>query len=181
MKAIFSKDEYVPFVLFIIPAIGMLLFGLYGDFPTNVNWFQSRSFAFFCSNFSFGMLVIGILGIIFAPPTLLKPKKLIRDKIARILPREDFEYIVEQDELNKLYRLKVLEELDEVRQSKHGDIYEFVDLIQVCQAYARVNGFEEDDIMEAMKVKTDEKGGFSDIALTKLNYYNKATTYIWKI
>ena len=180
MKALLDKSDYMPMFLFIIPAIGYLIAGFSGGYVENDIWLNSQMGFFTVSGICFMLFVGGILGFIYAPHTLETPKKLIRTRLIDKIPNTDWEIIMEDDELNKLYRLKVLEELEEVQNSKHKDINEFVDLIQVCQAYARENGFSEDMIMEAMKIKTEQRGGFSDIALTKLNYHNPSNKIYYK-
>ena len=59
----------------------------------------------------------------------MKPKKLIRKFITEKLKDGEWETITDQDELNRLYAIKIREELAEVQASDHKDIMEFVDLI----------------------------------------------------
>lgn len=101
-----------------------------------------------------------------------KLKKLIRSKIILKLKEGEFEEITNIDELNKLYAIKVREELAEIQGSKHNDIMEFVDLIQVAFAFARVNGFNHEEISVAMQTKLDDKGNFGNLALNNLNPTN---------
>lgn len=101
-----------------------------------------------------------------------KPKKLIRSKIIEKLKEGEFEEITNIDELNNLYAIKVREELAEIQGSKHNDIMEFVDLIQVAFAFARVNGFNHEEISRAMQGKLDDKGNFGNLALNNLNPTN---------
>ena len=55
-------------------------------------------------------------------------KKLIRKNIIEKLKVGEWEEIENQEELNRLYALKVKEELAEIQESDHKDIMEFVDL-----------------------------------------------------
>src|SRR5690606_18061626 len=77
-----------------------------------------------------------------------------------------------KNELNKLYAIKVCEELAEIQASEHKDIFEFVDLIQVAFAFAKQNGFTHEQLASALIDKTVEKGNFSNIALNNLNPAN---------
>ena len=100
------------------------------------------------------------------------PKKLIRRGIIPKLKEGEWEVIEDQSELNLLYSLKVMEELEEIQESNHSDIMEFVDLIQVAFAFAEQNGFSMDDVIEAAIKKGEEKGGFGNVALNNLNPLN---------
>lgn len=100
------------------------------------------------------------------------PKKLIRDKIIDKLIPDEWETISNQDELNQLYAIKVREELAEIQQSDHKDIMEFVDLMDVAYAFAKQNGFTQDQITAARLEKLKEKGIFGRLALNNLNPEN---------
>jgi predicted house-cleaning noncanonical NTP pyrophosphatase (MazG superfamily) len=102
----------------------------------------------------------------------MKPKKLIRKNIIEKLKEGEWETITDQNELNKLYAIKVREELAEIQESDHKDIFEFVDLIQVAFAFCRQNGFGEDEIAMALLKKSFEKGNFERLALNNLNPNN---------
>ena len=101
-----------------------------------------------------------------------KPKKLIRKFITKKLKEGEWEVIENQEELNKLYAIKIREELKEVQESDHKDIMEFVDLIQVAFSFAKQNGFNHDQISIALIEKSVEKGSFGRIALNNLNPNN---------
>lgn len=100
------------------------------------------------------------------------PKKLIRKFIAEKLKEGEFEIITNQNELNKLYALKILEELEEIKISEHKDIMEFVDLIQVAFSFAKENGFTHEQLSIALIEKSVEKGSFCRLALNNLNPEN---------
>lgn len=102
----------------------------------------------------------------------MTPKKLIRKNIIEKLKPGEWEEINDTAELNKLYDIKVREELEEIQQSEYKDILEFVDLIQVAFSYAKVNGFTHDQIAAAMVEKSAEKGTFGRLALNNLNPNN---------
>lgn len=99
----------------------------------------------------------------------MKPKKLIRKFITEKLKEGEWETIFDQDELNRLYAIKVREELAEIQTSDHKDIMEFVDLIQVAISFAEQNGFTQKQLAFALIEKSIEKGCFSRLALINLN------------
>lgn len=102
----------------------------------------------------------------------MKPKKLIREKITSKLKEGEFENITDLSELNKLYAIKVREELAEIQDSEHKDIMEFVDLIQVAVCFAEQNGFSQEQIELFANIKYVEKGKFSNLVLNNLNPEN---------
>jgi predicted house-cleaning noncanonical NTP pyrophosphatase (MazG superfamily) len=102
----------------------------------------------------------------------MKPKKLIRKFITEKLKEGEWETITDQDELNKLYAIKIREELAEVQASEHKDIFEFVDLIQVAFSFAKQNGFTHEELSNAMTAKSLDKGQFGRLALNNLNPSN---------
>jgi predicted house-cleaning noncanonical NTP pyrophosphatase (MazG superfamily) len=99
----------------------------------------------------------------------MKPKKLIREKIISKLKDGEFENITDLKELNKLYALKIREELAEIQESEHKDIMEFVDLIQVAWCWAEQNGFTYEQVELSANIKFVEKGKFSNVVLNNLN------------
>ena len=102
----------------------------------------------------------------------MKPKKLIRKFITEKLKEGEWETITDQIELNKLYALKIREELEEIQTSEHKDIMEFVDLIQVAFSFAKQNGFTHEQLSVALIEKSVEKGSFGRLALNNLNPEN---------
>jgi predicted house-cleaning noncanonical NTP pyrophosphatase (MazG superfamily) len=102
----------------------------------------------------------------------MKPKKLIRKNITEKLKEGEWETITDQAELNKLYAIKVREELREIQLSGHSDIMEFVDLIQVAFSFAKQNGFTHEQLSLALIEKTIDKGNFGRLALNNLNPSN---------
>lgn len=102
----------------------------------------------------------------------MKPKKLIRSKIPYKLKPGEWEIIKDTEELNKLYALKIHEELIEVQKSEHKDVYELADLLEVTLAFAFLNGFSYDHVITAIKQKMNSNGGFENIVLTNLNPNN---------
>jgi len=111
----------------------------------------------------------------------MKPKKLIRKFITDKLKEGEWEEVNDIDELNKLYALKVREELAEIQESNHKDIMEFVDLIQVAFSFARMNGFTQEEISLALVIKSVEKGTFGKLALNNLNPANPSNKLYFKI
>ena len=102
----------------------------------------------------------------------MKAKKLIRKYITEKLKEGEWETITDQSELNKLYAIKVREELAEIQQSEHKDIMEFVDLIEVAFSFAKQNGFTHEQLSMALIEKTIEKVSFGRLALNNLNPSN---------
>ena len=102
----------------------------------------------------------------------MKPKKLIRSGITSKLKEGEWETITDQDELNKLYAIKIREELAEVQASEHKDIFEFADLMQVVFCFAKQNGFTHEELGNAMTAKSLDKGSFGRLALNNLNPEN---------
>lgn len=109
-----------------------------------------------------------------------KVKKLIRHKVIENLKEGEWEWIDDPAELNKLYALKVLEELEEIKNSDHKDIMEFADLIQVTTAWAQQNGFSYNQIIQAMNMKFDKSGMYSRIALNNLNPNNSSNNIYFR-
>jgi predicted house-cleaning noncanonical NTP pyrophosphatase (MazG superfamily) len=101
----------------------------------------------------------------------MKPKKIIRSRTPNV-PITEVETIEDQKELNRLYVLKVREELEEIIKSDFNDINEFVDLIEVALAFADVNGFYGHNLNIAVAKKQTEKGSFGKLALNNLNPNN---------
>lgn len=102
----------------------------------------------------------------------MKPKKLIRKNIIEKLKEGEWETITDQNELNNLYALKINEELEEIQESDHKDIFEFADLIQVVFSFAKQNGFTHEELSKAMIEKSIDKGSFGRLALNSLNPNN---------
>lgn len=102
----------------------------------------------------------------------MKPKKLIREKIPSAIKQEECELIEDKAELNKLYGLKIKEELAEIQSADHKDILEFADLIQVAYDFAAQNGFSKEEVDLAILGKFERKGGFTNLALNSLNPHN---------
>ncbi len=102
----------------------------------------------------------------------MKPKKLIRKFITEKLKEGEWETITDQDELNRLYAIKIREELAEVQESNHKDIMEFADLLEVVYCFANENGFDRKAIDRAAFEKFNTKGSFGRLALNNLNPRN---------
>lgn len=101
-----------------------------------------------------------------------KPKKLVRTKVAELLPKKEVTIITDLTELNQLYALKIQEEVEEIKLSGHNDVLEFVDLIQAALSFAEQNGFPIERILEEGINKRAAKGVFTNLALNNLNPHN---------
>lgn len=110
-----------------------------------------------------------------------KPKKLIRNRITDKLKTGEWEIISNKDELNKLYALKIQEELIEIQSSDHKDIMEFADLIQAALSFAFQNGFSRKEISAAVLIKAGEKGVFGRTALNNLNPENPSNKLYFEV
>lgn len=115
---------------------------------------------------------IEVVSVLDSETREVKPKKLIREKIVSKLKEGEFENVTDLKELNKLYAIKVREELAEIQESDHKDIMEFVDLIQVAVCFAEQNGFSHEQIELHANIKYVEKGKFSNLVLNNLNPEN---------
>jgi predicted house-cleaning noncanonical NTP pyrophosphatase (MazG superfamily) len=102
----------------------------------------------------------------------MKPKKLIREKIRHKIKPDEWEIITDKDELNKLYVLKIKEELAEILDGNFNDINEFADLVQAVMGFAFINGFDSYLVNDAMFEKNRKNGKFTNIVLTNLNPEN---------
>lgn len=101
----------------------------------------------------------------------MKPKKLIRNGNYTERFKEHLENITDKDQLNKLYILKIKEELQEIIDSDFKDIYEFVDLLDVCDAFREQN-FSREEFGVASRKKLLDRGFFGTLVLTDLNPEN---------
>ena len=99
----------------------------------------------------------------------MKPKKLIQPGILSKLKEGEWETITDQTELNRLYALKIMEELAEIQASDHKDLKEFADLFQIVTDFARENGFDRNEVMNAAFAKAEVKGDYGRLALNNLN------------
>lgn len=110
----------------------------------------------------------------------MKPKKLIRAKMTELFTNNEIETVEDKNELNKLYSLKIQEELQEIQNSNYKDIAEFGDLISVAMSFAVVNGFEPQEILQQIKNKDAAKGLYYNIASTNLNPSNPSNNIYFK-
>jgi predicted house-cleaning noncanonical NTP pyrophosphatase (MazG superfamily) len=97
------------------------------------------------------------------------PKKLIRSKIVPNLQDNEWYYCDNKDELNKLFALKIQEELSEVTASGNSDIYEFADLLETVFSFAKLNGYDHKALKKACLKKANERGSINNIVLTNLD------------
>lgn len=88
------------------------------------------------------------------------------------IPDHEVEYVNDKQELNKLFDLKIREELLEIKASDHNDVFEFADLYEVLMAFAANNGYTLSDITEAVLQKRLERGTFNFVVLNTLNPNN---------
>lgn len=98
--------------------------------------------------------------------------KLVRSGTRKVVSADELKGITDLDELNKLYALKIKEELLEIQTADHKDINEFADLLQVVCDFALTNGIAVEDLFMASERKLKAKGAFSNLVLTNLNPNN---------
>jgi len=108
------------------------------------------------------------------------PKKLICHKTIAYLREGEYEYIEDKDELNKLYTLKVLEELAEVAAANYKDIKEFADLVKTIFAFAHTNGITANELSFAVMERAAVKGVMENLALTNMNPDNPSNALYFK-
>lgn len=89
---------------------------------------------------------------------------LIRDKIQ--LEKNDIVYREEdKDKINNFFIKKVKEELNEIIESKFNDVYEFADLLQVVEDFAKFNSIDSKFLNNIKDKKFNIKGGFTNLIL----------------
>lgn len=86
--------------------------------------------------------------------------KLIRDRIAPLLPPEEIR-VASKEERFPLLESKLAEELDELENSDFGDVEEYADVIEVLLTLARERGIPASEINTAMTAKRRIKGGIT--------------------
>lgn len=93
-------------------------------------------------------------------------RKLVRNKLAqRIREKGDTVYVIKDKlERNRLFMLKVLEEVREIEASNFEDDKEFGDLLQIVYDWALVNG-KADEIVALMNKKVAEQGRYEGDAV----------------
>ena len=99
-------------------------------------------------------------------------RKLIRTLFASTLKPEEIEQVENKAELNKLYKLKILEELNEISMSEFKDTKEYADLLETIEGMMRVNDVKEQDVLFEKKKKQLERGYIHKTVLKKLNPAN---------
>lgn len=113
-------------------------------------------------------------------PPIPSPKKLICHKTINYLQNGEYEYIEDIDELNKLYTLKVIEELAEVAASNYKDVDEFADLIKTVYAFAHANKIAPDMLSLAIIERAAIKGVMENAALINMNPSNPSNDLYFK-
>jgi predicted house-cleaning noncanonical NTP pyrophosphatase (MazG superfamily) len=88
--------------------------------------------------------------------------KLVRDKIPNVIVKDGnkicvIERLTDEEVMKYLYD-KLLEEANEVIQDKN--IEELADVLEIVFAIANKYGYTEEDVLEVMDKKRDERGGF---------------------
>jgi predicted house-cleaning noncanonical NTP pyrophosphatase (MazG superfamily) len=98
----------------------------------------------------------------------------VRDNIPYIISASGKTYLIEtvtDDEVMKWLYDKLLEETNEVIQDEN--IEELADVLEVVFAIANKYGYTEEDVLEVMDKKRDERGGFNENIILKAVYNDK--------
>jgi len=92
--------------------------------------------------------------------------KVVRDKAPVIMSSEGIASnmrIMEHEEYISKLKDKILEEAQEVVESKHEELLEeLADVLEVVHCLARANGFSVDDIERERINKFEKRGGFEE-------------------
>ena len=102
--------------------------------------------------------------------------KLVRDNIPNIIAKDGnkicvIERLTDEEVMKYLYD-KLLEEANEVVQDRN--IEELADVLEVVFAIANKYGYtEEEDVLEVMDKKREERGGFNENIILKAVYDDK--------
>jgi predicted house-cleaning noncanonical NTP pyrophosphatase (MazG superfamily) len=86
--------------------------------------------------------------------------KLIRDSIPGI--PDDAWYEADKKTAYEYLKLKLDEEIQELKDSDYKDLYEFADVLEVLYELARKAKFTPKDLEIARIVKLKERGGFTN-------------------
>lgn len=92
--------------------------------------------------------------------------KMVRTRIPKIIKQKgnipDWKKITNADFKEKIFKEKLQEELGEVLEAKSQDelIEELADLTQVIMDYARLHGFDNEDLETVRKAKVIKCGNF---------------------
>jgi len=98
--------------------------------------------------------------------------KLVRENIAKRIYSEDPSTITKpcnQDEYDLFLKLKLSEELDELKQSKYTDISEYADVLEVLHTLMNVSGISWEQVLEEKRRKANIEGSFSSGFIYKNN------------
>ncbi|PJF45099.1 MAG: hypothetical protein CUN55_00480 [Phototrophicales bacterium] len=92
--------------------------------------------------------------------------KLIRDKVPeRILEHEKLfsSEFVNEEEYERLLRLKVVEEAQEVADSGEGDlISEIADVYEVLDSLLSLHGIDKSEVLQVQQRRREELGSFNN-------------------
>ena len=96
-----------------------------------------------------------------------KYNKLVRDLIPEIIEKAGKKFSISKiktkKELKKYVEKKILEEMNELLNSKtrKEKINEFADVYEILDKYLKVNNISYNEVKEARKIKNDKSGAFS--------------------
>lgn len=93
--------------------------------------------------------------------------KLIRDNYDTIIESDRLEIIDDEKTKFTLYKNKINEELNELKQTNFEDVYEYADVIETIFAMANFKGITVEQIEIARLKKLEEKGGFKKCLVLK--------------
>jgi|TARA_Y100000310_G_scaffold133925_1_gene132908 predicted house-cleaning noncanonical NTP pyrophosphatase (MazG superfamily) len=89
-------------------------------------------------------------------------KKLIRDSLADVIKHDKVRVFKDIEEYETLLKNKLIEELDELKESEYTDVTEYADVFEVLETLAEYFGnITFADIREEQLLKVKERGGFT--------------------
>jgi predicted house-cleaning noncanonical NTP pyrophosphatase (MazG superfamily) len=93
--------------------------------------------------------------------------KLIRDKYKDIIPKDELidSSTLDYDSKEKFLYLKLLEEVNEIKDSDFADPNEYADVLEVLEAMANFHNVNLQDILYAKADKRERLGRFNDFLI----------------
>ena len=87
--------------------------------------------------------------------------KLIRENIAKRIAQEDPQLVTQvcnKEEYLTFLKLKLSEELSELKETNYSDLSEYADVLEVLETLAEQNGLSFNKIIEAKNKKLHQEG-----------------------
>jgi len=87
--------------------------------------------------------------------------KIIRDKLADIIPGENIDYVT-QDQGTELLKAKLFEEISELMSTNWKDVEEYADILEILLSLAERHGIDSEAVELARKSKVNQRGRFEN-------------------